>query len=266
MPRTPLPFTRNLAKFPWKQPPRILTKEKVFEISQDYRGRARNVNRISRNRVEKGLQHAYRNRKVKRRNARKLWIQRVNAGARLNGLKYSQLISGLKRCNIDLNRKMLTDLAINEPLSFAGICQHVRLRPDIKPKIYPSYGYVQSAVVTQKILKPTKHIGRPHENAFLKNEHANMGEILTQTNFRLPMYMDYTQIELPTRSEIASYYKQVEATHKAQQKAAFEETSHQVHPDHIITSRDVPRGKVRSHWTRTPKDEYVGPALEEQDA
>lgn len=258
-PRVPLPWTFNLKKFPWKEPPRILTKQKVLELSKDYDGRARNVQRIARNRVEKGLQHAYKNRKVKRRNARKLWIERVNAGARLHGLQYSQLINGLKKCNVELNRKILTDLAINEPLSFAGICNHVRLRPDIRKRIYPAYGYVQSAVVTQNIVKPTKHEGTAHSKAFLKDEHLNVGEIVDHTNFRLPMYMDYIQIEAPLKHQMWDFRLQRQAEYKKMAQKKETEVLHKIHPESIITSRDVPRASVRKHWKFVKKEPYKGP-------
>jgi len=212
--------------------------------------------------VEKGLQHAKRNRKVKTRNARRQWIQKINAGARNNGLKYAQLIHGMKLCNIQLNRKMLADLCYNEPLSFAGICNHVGLRKEITPKVYPAYGYVQSAVVTQKVLKPTKHMRTRVLGAFLADEKKNPGDIIDRVNFRLPMYMDYVQIEKPTRIEVASWYKQVEKM-RAEERKEKEKSMFRANPTGIITSKDVPRGKVRSHWKFVPREPYTAPEIYE---
>ena len=74
--------------------------------------------RISIEKVEKGLQYAYRDRRTKKRNFRALWIQRINAGARLHGMTYSQMINGLNQAGIEIDRKVLADLAVREPESF----------------------------------------------------------------------------------------------------------------------------------------------------
>ena len=73
--------------------------------------------------VEKAGQYAYRDRKVKKREFRRLWIQRINAGCRLNGIKYSTFMNGLKKAGIELDRKVLSDLAISEPASFKGLVE-----------------------------------------------------------------------------------------------------------------------------------------------
>ena len=76
--------------------------------------------------VEKGLQYAYRDRRNRKRSFRALWIQRINAGARLNGLTYSRLMNGLNRAGIELDRKVLSELAIKEPAAFKTICEQAQ--------------------------------------------------------------------------------------------------------------------------------------------
>ena len=85
--------------------------KKVVKMAKGYRGRGKNVFRVAVERVEKGLQYAYRDRRVKKRNFRGLWIQRINAGAREHGLTYSQFMNGMKQAGIELDRKVLSDLA-----------------------------------------------------------------------------------------------------------------------------------------------------------
>ena len=87
-------------------------------MASGYRGRNNNCYRIAKQKVQKGLQYNYRDRKVRRRQFRSLWIVRLNAVAREMGLKYSTLIDKLKKAGITINRKMLADLAVNEPETF----------------------------------------------------------------------------------------------------------------------------------------------------
>jgi large subunit ribosomal protein L20 len=101
-------------------------RKKVMRLAKGYYGRRKNVWTVAKNAVEKGLLYAYRDRKVKKREFRALWIQRINAGAREHGLSYSQLMGGLKKAGIDLNRKVLADLALNHPAAFAGIVEKVK--------------------------------------------------------------------------------------------------------------------------------------------
>lgn len=101
-------------------------RKKVMRLAKGYYGRRKNVWTVAKNAVEKGLTYAYRDRKVKKREFRALWIQRINAGAREHGLSYSQLMGGLKAAGIDLNRKVLADLALNHPAAFAGIVEKVK--------------------------------------------------------------------------------------------------------------------------------------------
>ena len=90
------------------------------------RQRRKNVWTVAKNAVEKGLTYAYRDRKNKKRTFRALWITRINAGARLHGLSYSELMGKLKSNNIDLNRKVLADMAMNNPDAFAEIVNKVK--------------------------------------------------------------------------------------------------------------------------------------------
>jgi len=97
--------------------------KKVMKLAEGYRGRGKNVFRVAVERVEKGLQYAYRDRRAKKRNFRALWIQRINAAARLHGLTYSQFMNGMKRAGIELDRKVLSDLAIREPEAFKSLAE-----------------------------------------------------------------------------------------------------------------------------------------------
>src|SRR5271168_456151 len=89
--------------------------KKVLDLAKGYRGRSSKAYRIALEKVEKGLRYAYRDRRNKKREFRSLWIQRINAGARLHGLTYSQFMNGLKHAGIMLDRKILSDLATREP-------------------------------------------------------------------------------------------------------------------------------------------------------
>src|ERR1700733_12601420 len=95
--------------------------KKVLALAKGYRGRGGTAYRIAIEKVEKALRYAYRDRRNKKRDFRGLWIQRINAGLREHGLTYSQFINGLKRAGLELDRKVLSDLAIREPESFASI-------------------------------------------------------------------------------------------------------------------------------------------------
>ncbi len=101
-------------------------RKKILKHAKGYFGRRKNVFTVAKNAVEKGWVYAYRDRKTKKRNFRALWIQRINAGARENGLSYSQLIGGLKTAKIDLNRKVLADLAMNHPEAFKAVASKAK--------------------------------------------------------------------------------------------------------------------------------------------
>ncbi|SNR30342.1 MULTISPECIES: 50S ribosomal protein L20 [Hymenobacter] len=101
-------------------------RKKVMRLAKGYYGRRKNVWTVAKNAVEKGLLYAYRDRKTKKREFRALWIQRINAGVREYGLSYSQFMGGLKKAGIDLNRKVLADLALNHPEAFKGIVEKIK--------------------------------------------------------------------------------------------------------------------------------------------
>ncbi len=101
-------------------------RKKVMKSAKGYWGRRSNVWTVAKNAVEKGLQYSYRDRRVKKRDFRKLWIQRINAGARLEGMSYSEFMGKVKKANIDLNRKVLADLAMNHPEAFKAIVKKLK--------------------------------------------------------------------------------------------------------------------------------------------
>ena len=101
-------------------------RKKILNLAKGYWGSRSKVYTIAKNTVEKGLQYAYRDRKTKKREFRALWIQRINAAARHNGLSYSQLMGKLNKSGIELNRKVLADLAMNEPAAFTAIVNAVK--------------------------------------------------------------------------------------------------------------------------------------------
>jgi large subunit ribosomal protein L20 len=100
--------------------------KKVFKAAKGYYGRRKNTIRTAKQAVEKAGQYAFRDRKNKKRTFRALWIQRINAGVRQFGLTYSKFISGLEKAGIDIDRKVLSDLAIREPAAFQVIVEKVK--------------------------------------------------------------------------------------------------------------------------------------------
>src|SRR4051812_11506833 len=101
-------------------------RKRVLKLAKGFFGRKKNVWTVAKNAVEKGQVYAYRDRKAKKRDFRALWIQRINAGARLHGMSYSQLMGKLIKAGIDLNRKVLADLAMNHPEAFAEVVNKVK--------------------------------------------------------------------------------------------------------------------------------------------
>ena len=97
--------------------------KKILSMAKGYRGRNKNVFRVAVEKVEKALQYAYRDRKAKKRSFRALWIQRINAAARLNDITYSRFMSGLTKAGIELDRKVLADIALKEPANFAKLVE-----------------------------------------------------------------------------------------------------------------------------------------------
>jgi large subunit ribosomal protein L20 len=96
---------------------------KVIKQAKGYYGRRKNTIRVAKQAVDKAGQYAYRDRKVKKRTFRALWIQRINAAARENGVTYGRLIDGLKKAGIELDRKVLADIAVHEPATFKGLVE-----------------------------------------------------------------------------------------------------------------------------------------------
>ena len=101
-------------------------RDKILKAAKGYFGRRKNVHTIAKNAVEKGMQYAYRDRKNKKRTFRALWIQRINAGARLYGMSYSQFMGKIHANDIQLNRKVLADLAMNQPKAFKAVVDKIK--------------------------------------------------------------------------------------------------------------------------------------------
>lgn len=101
-------------------------RKRIMEMAKGFYGRRKNVWTVAKNAVEKALVYAYRDRRQKKRSFRALWIQRINAGARLHGMSYSVLMGKLHAANIELNRKVLADLAMNHPEAFTAVINKVK--------------------------------------------------------------------------------------------------------------------------------------------
>ena len=101
-------------------------RKRILKLTRGYFGARKNVWTVAKNTWEKGLTYAFRDRRNKKRNFRALWIQRINAGARLEGLSYSRLMGGLKDAGIEINRKVLADLAMNNPEAFKAIVSKIK--------------------------------------------------------------------------------------------------------------------------------------------
>lgn len=97
-------------------------RKRILKLAKGYFGSKHTLYRTANAQVMKSLSYAYRDRKRRKRDFRKLWIARINAGARLNGLSYSKLMFGLKQANIEINRKMLAEIAINDAIGFSNLC------------------------------------------------------------------------------------------------------------------------------------------------
>jgi len=101
-------------------------RKRILKLAKGFFGRKKNVWTVAKNAVEKGLGYAYRDRKQKKREFRGVWIARINAGARLHGMSYSEFMGKLKKADIDLNRKVLADLAMNHPAAFEAIANKIK--------------------------------------------------------------------------------------------------------------------------------------------
>ena len=104
----------------------VKKRRKIFKLAKGYRGAKSKLYRVSREAVMKSQMYAYIGRKDKKGAFRKLWIARINAAARMNGLSYSRFMNGLKKCGIDLNRKVLADLAVNDAAAFTALCEKAK--------------------------------------------------------------------------------------------------------------------------------------------
>ncbi len=101
-------------------------RKKILKQAKGYFGRRKNVHTVAKNAVEKALTYAYRDRRQKKRNFRKLWITRINAGARMHGMSYSEFMGKLSSKGVTLNRKVLADLAMNNPEAFKAVVDFVK--------------------------------------------------------------------------------------------------------------------------------------------
>jgi len=108
--------------------------QKVLKAAKGFRGRGKSNFRVAVERVEKSLQYAYRDRRVRKRNFRALWIQRINAAAREHGLTYGRFINGLKLAGVEVDRKVLADLAVKEPGAFGKLADAARSALDNAPQ------------------------------------------------------------------------------------------------------------------------------------
>lgn len=100
-------------------------RKKVLNMAKGYWGSRSKLYTVAKNAVDKALQYQYRDRRQRKRQFRKLWITRINAAARLNGTTYSRLIGALRRSDVELNRKVLADLAVHDPNAFTQVVKHV---------------------------------------------------------------------------------------------------------------------------------------------
>jgi len=100
--------------------------KKILALAKGYRGRSNNCYRVAIEKVEKALRYAYRDRRARKRDFRALWVQRINAAVRLHDMVYSQFINGLKKAEVEVDRKVLADLAVHNPESFAHIVEKAK--------------------------------------------------------------------------------------------------------------------------------------------
>ena len=105
---------------------RLRRKNQILDAAKGYFGRRKNLYKTAKEAVERARRYAYRDRKNRKREFRRLWIVRINAAARIHGLSYSQLINGLKRAEVAVDRKVLADLAVHEPKTFAALAERAK--------------------------------------------------------------------------------------------------------------------------------------------
>ncbi len=102
---------------------RLKRKKKIMRAAKGARGGRRKLYKTAKENVERGMRYAYRDRRRKKRDFRRLWIVRINAGARLHELSYSRFMAGLKRAGVEVNRKLLADLAVRDPVAFGALVE-----------------------------------------------------------------------------------------------------------------------------------------------
>ena len=100
--------------------------KKIMKQAKGFRGRRKNCFKLAKDAVERSLQYAYRDRRTRKRDFRRLWTVRINAAARLSGVSYSRFMHGLKRADINLDRKVLADIAVNDPRAFAALAEKAK--------------------------------------------------------------------------------------------------------------------------------------------
>lgn len=135
----------------------VKNKLKIYELAKGFLGRGKNCVRLARPRVHKALQYAYAHRRTKKREMRKLWIQRINAGTRYYGVSYSRFIWGLDQSAITLNRKILSNLSVDEPFSFRAVVEAVHSLASLPTTNFPQHGEKATTIVLEKQELPLQY-------------------------------------------------------------------------------------------------------------
>jgi large subunit ribosomal protein L20 len=128
-------------------------RKKVLKLAKGYFGSKHLLYRTANEQVMKSLTYAYRDRKQRKRNFRKLWIARINAASRLNGLSYSKFINGLTKAGVEVNRKMLADIAVNDPAGFTAICEIAKKGLAGEAVATPKAAPAKKAPVKKEVIK-----------------------------------------------------------------------------------------------------------------
>ena len=136
----------------------IWTKKKYLKLAKGFRGRAKNCPRVMMPRVEKSLQHSYKGRKMRPRIHRQEWIAAINAGVRQHGLPYSQLIFGLNRSNLTLDRKILANLAINEPYSFKAVVDEIKTQVKLRDLFKDDMDFIEAVDQNYLVYGPVREL------------------------------------------------------------------------------------------------------------
>jgi len=164
-------------------------RKKILKLAKGYFGSKSTIYRTAHEQVMRSLRYAYRDRKQKKRQFRKLWIQRINAAAKLNGLKYSKLIHGLALANVNVNRKMLADIAVHQPEDFAAFCKIAvdaianKPAPVAKPAPYKLVMNVKPQVEVKTVkaeVKPAKVEAKPVKKVEVQVEAVDYSKLLVK--------------------------------------------------------------------------------------